>query len=66
MARMIALDELLTKTPPKLTTIPGVFAQQRNLLDALDAVASNYILEHQTPTQVISTMVRERISAANT
>jgi hypothetical protein len=74
MARMTdeeadALDELLTKTTPKLTNIPGVFAQQRNLLDSLDPVAANYILTiaetaHQTPAQIIGKLVREKIAVS--
>ena len=31
-----ALDEFLTRTTPKLTCIPGVFAAQRALLNSLD------------------------------
>jgi hypothetical protein len=74
MARMTdeeadALDELLTKTTPKLTTVPGVFAQQRNLLDSLDPVAANYILTiaktaHKTPAQIIGALVREKIAVS--
>jgi hypothetical protein len=37
-----ALDELLTKTTPKLTNIPGIFARQRDLLGNLDEVTANY------------------------
>ena len=35
-----ALDELLTRTTPKLTGIPGVFATQRALLNGLDTIAA--------------------------
>ena len=64
-----ALDELLTSTTPKLTDIPGVFARQRNLLDSLDPVAANYILTiaetaHQTPSQIIGELVREKIAVS--
>ena len=64
-----ALDELLTKTTPRLTNVPGVFARQRALLGALDEVAANYILTcaeagHKTPAEIIGEMVRERIAAA--
>jgi hypothetical protein len=74
MARMTdeeadALDELLTKTTPKLTAIPGVFAQQRALLDSLDPVAANYILTmtkstHKTPADIIGELVRKELKAA--
>jgi len=49
MARMTdeeadALDELLTKTTPKIKAGEGgFFTRQRNLLEALDPVAVNYI-----------------------
>jgi hypothetical protein len=74
MARMTdeeadALDEFLTKTTPKLTNIPGVFAQQRALLDSLDPVTANYILTmtestHKTPAEIIGQLVREKIAAS--
>jgi hypothetical protein len=62
------LDKLLTETTPELTSIPGVFATQRALLNYLDTVAANYILTrseatNQTPAQVIGKMVRKEISA---
>ena len=64
-----ALDELLTRTTPKLTNIPGVFARQRALLNALDEVSVNYILTkaeamHKNPSEIIAEMVRERLAAA--
>jgi hypothetical protein len=64
-----ALDELLTKTTPILTNIPGVFARQRALLGALDDVAANYILTkaeafHKTPSEVIGELVREKIAVS--
>ncbi|MDR1250329.1 MAG: hypothetical protein LBK63_13645 [Treponema sp.] len=60
------LDELLTRTTPKLTTMPGVFARQRFLLDCLDIVAANYIqtrakATNQTPSQIIGQLVREKL-----
>jgi hypothetical protein len=63
-----ALDELLTRTTPELTNIPGVFASQRALLGCLDTVAANYILTcaeatGQTPAQIIGNMVRQEIAA---
>jgi hypothetical protein len=62
-----ALDEMLTKTTPPLTNIPGIFARQRALLDALDEVSANYIITkaeafHKTPAEVIGEMVREKIA----
>ena len=62
-----ALDELLTKTTPRLTNVPGIFARQRALLNALDEVAANYILTkaeafHKTPSEIIGDMVREKIA----
>ena len=63
-----ALDELLTRTTPELTGIPGVFARERTLLQSLDTVAANYIqtraeATHQTPAQVIGAMVRKELAA---
>ena len=62
-----ALDELLTKTTPNLTNVPGIFARQRALLDALDEVSANYIMTkaeafHKTPSEIIGEMVREKIA----
>jgi hypothetical protein len=64
-----ALDELLTKTTPRLTNIPGIFARQRALLDALDDVAANYILTkaeafQKTPSEIIGELVREKIAVS--
>jgi hypothetical protein len=63
-----ALDDLLTGTDPEFTDIPGVFAKQRNLLDALDDVSKNYIqtrseATHKPPAQIIGEMVRHEIAA---
>jgi hypothetical protein len=73
MARMTdeeaeALDELLTKTTPKLTNIPGVFARQKALLDVLDNVAANYIMTraeaaHCAPSEIIGALVRKELAA---
>ena len=64
-----ALDDLLTKTTPRLTNVPGIFARQRALLNALDEVAANYILTkaeafHKTPSEIIGEMVREKIAVS--
>jgi hypothetical protein len=64
-----ALDDLLTGTDPAFTNVPGVFAKQRSLLDALDDVSKNYIQTrseaiHKPPAQIIGEMVRREIEAA--
>jgi hypothetical protein len=63
------LDELLTKTTPKLTNIPGIFARQQSLLGNLDEVTANYILTkaeayHKTPSEIIRELVREKIAVS--
>jgi hypothetical protein len=65
-----ALDEELTRTTPKLTAVPGVFAAQRILLSSLDALAANYIqakaeAAHTTPSHIIGELVRKEIAAAS-
>ena len=62
-----ALDELLTKTTPRLTKVTGPLTRQHQLLDALDIVAKNYIITkaeafHKTPSEIIGEMVREKIA----
>jgi hypothetical protein len=64
-----ALDELLTKTTPKLTNIPGIFARQQALLGNLDEVTANYILtkaeaNQKTPSEIIKDLVREKIAVS--
>ena len=62
-----ALDELLTKTTPKIKVGGGgIFTRQRELLDSLDPVAANYIrsqaeLKHQSPAQIIGDLVRKEL-----
>jgi hypothetical protein len=64
-----ALDERWTKTTPKVNfSRPGVFARQRALLEVLDKVSASYIITraeatNQTPAQIISKIVREKIAA---
>jgi hypothetical protein len=63
-----ALDRQLTETTPKLTNVPGVFARQRALLNALDDMAANYILTraeatHKTPAQIIGELVRKELAS---
>ena len=73
MARMTddeadALDELLTKTTPKIRVGEGgIFTRQRDLLDALDPVAANYIrtqskIMQQPPAKIIGDLVRKELS----
>ena len=64
-----ALDELWTKTTPKVNFArPGVFARQRALLDVLDKVTASYIITraeatNQTPAEVIGKIVHQEIAA---
>ena len=65
-----ALDEELTRTTPKLTAVPGVFAAQRVLLSSLDTATANYIkakadAAHTTPARIIGELVRKEIAAAS-
>jgi hypothetical protein len=62
-----ALDDLLTKTTPRLTGIPGVFARQKALLEALDSITANYIktkaeATRQTPAEIIGQLVRKELA----
>jgi hypothetical protein len=64
-----ALDDRLTETDPEFTDVPGVFAKQSNLLDALDAVSKSYIqtraeATHKTPAQIVGDLVRKELKAA--
>ncbi|MCL2007710.1 MAG: hypothetical protein FWG77_06445 [Treponema sp.] len=64
------LDERWTKTTPRVNfNRPGVFAQQRALLDVLDKVTVGYILARaeasgQTPAQVIEEIVHQEIEVS--
>ena len=64
-------DEYYTKNPPKIDPSKrgGFFTRQRDLLDVLDRVSAEYIMScsissNKMPSQIISEMVRERISAS--
>jgi len=65
-----ALDEELTRTTPKVDfTKPDIFIRQRELLNVLNPAAADYIMTralttHQTPAQIISELVNEKIAAA--
>jgi hypothetical protein len=63
-----ALDELLTRTTPKLTDIPGVFGERNVRVVSLDELSYNYfstlsIANHKTPSELIAEMVREKLMA---
>ena len=75
MARMTdaeadELDELLTRTTPKVRSGEGgIFTRERNLLNALDLVAANYIrsqaeIKRQSPSQIIGGLVRKELHLA--
>ena len=63
-----ALDELWTKTTPKVNfSRPGVFARERILLGCLDDISAMYVqsraeANHKTAAQVIGELVREKIA----
>ena len=65
-----ALDELLTRTTPKIKVGEGgFFTRQRDLLDALDPVAASYIrtqaeIRQQSPAQIIGELVRKELQPA--
>ena len=72
MARMTdeeadALDELLTKTTPRIRAGEGgFFTRQRDLLNALDPISANYIrsqaeIKHKSPAQVIGDLVLKEL-----
>lgn len=72
MARMTdeeadKLDELLTKTTPKIKVGEGgFFTRQRDFLNILDPVAANYLrskaeITHQSPVQIIGELVRKEL-----
>jgi hypothetical protein len=72
MARMTdaEADELLTRTTPRVRSGEGgVFTRERNLLNALDPVAANYIrsqaeIKCQSPSQIIGGLVRKELQLA--
>ena len=65
-----ARDEKLTRTTPKVDfNKPDIFINQRELLKILNTTAADYIMTralatHQTPAQIISEIVDERIAAS--
>ena len=65
-----ALDEELTRTVPELTNVEGPFIKnyRRSMLVALDQFSAQYmqarmLATQQTPTELISEMIRERLIA---
>jgi hypothetical protein len=70
-----ALDEYYTKNPPKIDPSKkgtGFFTQRRNktaLSITVDGISADYLLtkaiaDHKTPSQIVSEMVQERITAS--
>ena len=65
-----ALDEELTRTTPKVDfNKPDIFIHQKELLNALNPKAADYIMTRalatrQTPAQIIGELVEERIAAS--
>jgi hypothetical protein len=66
-----ALDEELTRTVPKLTDAEGPFIKnyRNSMLVALDQFSAQYLQARmlatkQTPAEIISEMVREKITCA--
>ena len=65
-----ALDEELTRNTPRVDfSKPDIFMRQRELLNILKPAAADYIMTralatHQTPADIISEMVHERIAAS--
>jgi hypothetical protein len=65
-----ALDELWTKTTPKVNPAkPGFFARNGFALVSLDALSAAYIRSradatHKTPEEIIGELVRKEIAAS--
>jgi len=65
-----ALNEELTRTTPKIDfSKPDVFIRQRELLNALNPTAADYIMTralatHRTSAQIIGEMVQRELAAA--
>ena len=63
------LDEELSRTIPRVDfSKPDIFIRQRELLNVLNPTAADYIMtralaSHQTPAQIISELVREKIAS---
>jgi hypothetical protein len=65
-----ALDELWTRTTPEIdTSRPGFLTRKGFTMVSLDPLAAAYLraqadATHQTPSEVIGAMVREKIAAS--
>ena len=66
-----ALDKELTHTVPKLTNVEGPFIKNycRSMLVALDQFSAQYLQSRmlatkQTPAEIISEMVQEKLALA--
>jgi hypothetical protein len=66
------LDELQTKTTPEISaTVEGPFIKQRNMMVILDRISSQYLTAKmletkQSPTEIISSMIRHEIGLSKT
>ena len=64
----IELDDLLTHTDPKLSPNGiGFLSRREARIMGLDNLSINYLMtkaaaDHKTPAEIISEMIRERIS----
>ena len=64
------LDELLTKTTPKTDpNMQGPFIKNRNMMVVLDQLSAGYLMSKmlstkQTPTEIISNLIRKELSLA--
>ena len=62
------LDELLTKTIPEVDpAVQGPFIKHRNMLVILDQLSAEYLKSKmlatkQSPTEIISSMIRRELS----
>jgi hypothetical protein len=68
-----ALDDLWTNSPPKVSGDGknGFFMQHRGEIVLLDQISATWLrakadATHQSPTEIIGEMVRERIAATAT
>jgi hypothetical protein len=62
------LDDLLTRTTPEVDpAVEGPFIKNRNMMVVLDPLSAEYITSKmlttkQSPTEIISSMVRRELS----
>ena len=66
------LDEILSKTTPEISsTVEGPFIKNRNMMVVLDQLSAQYLTAKmlatkQSPTEIISGMVRREIGLTKT